>query len=181
MNESITTGAAATVAAPRARKTGELVFLGVIIVFSVIAIVMAGSIREPLGSTNILGPRVLPYAVTGLMLITSLIAFVAVLRGDVGSPEDGEDIDPDARTSWGTVALVALAFASLIPFIPLFGWPIAVTVLFTGASLALGAASWWKAALIGVVIAVVTQVLFGTLLGLSLPAFGSVLSGVLGG
>ncbi|GAB3269521.1 tripartite tricarboxylate transporter TctB family protein [Microbacterium lacusdiani] len=170
----ITTGtAAASAAVPRARRWGELGFIGVILVFSIVALVMTETIREPVGSSNVLGARVLPYAINGFMLVTSIAAAIAVLRGDVGAPEDSEDLDHDAPTSWRTVLLVVLSFASLIVTIPYAGWPVAVTILFAGASLALGARSWWKALIIGAVLGVVTYVVFGELLGLSLPLFGS--------
>ena len=181
MTEPLTTGALASVGAPRSRRVGELVFLGVIAVFSAVALVMTGFIREPMGSSNILGARVVPYAVTGLMLLASLGAIIAVLRGDVGQPDEAEDIDTEARTSWKTVLMLVVSFASLMLVIPLLGWPAAVVVLFTGAALALGAARWWMALIIGAALGVLTQLLFGTLLGLSLPPFGTVLPGVLGG
>lgn len=177
----ITTGASAVAGAPRSRRLGELGFVGVVLAFSVLALVLTGFIREPIGSSNVLGARVVPYAVTGLMLLSSLAAVIAVLRGDVGAPEEGEDVDDEAKTSWKTVIFLALSFASLMVVIPIAGWPAAVTVLFTGAALALGAKSWWKAALIGLAIGVVTQMLFGVMLGLSLPPFGTILPGVLGG
>ncbi|MGF6824548.1 putative tricarboxylic transport membrane protein [Microbacterium sp. ZKA21] len=181
MTDSITTGASAVAGVSRSRKAGELVFLAVIAVFSAIALVMTGFIREPMGSSNVLGARVLPYAVTGLMLLASLGAIVAVLRGDVGQADEAEDIDAEARTSWKTVLLLVVSFASLMPIIPLLGWPAAVVVLFTGAALALGAARWWMALIIGAGLGILTQLLFGTLLGLSLPPFGTVLPGVFGG
>ncbi|WP_460795120.1 tripartite tricarboxylate transporter TctB family protein [Microbacterium sp. GXF0217] len=181
MSESITTGASAIVGAPRSRTAGELVFLVVIAGFSAVALVMTGFIREPMGSSNVLGARVLPYAVTGLMLLASLGAIIAVLRGDVGQPDEAEDIDTEARTSWKTVLLLVVSFASLMLVIPLLGWPAAVAVLFSGAALALGAARWWMALIIGAALGILTQVLFGTLLGLSLPPFGMVLPGVFGG
>jgi putative tricarboxylic transport membrane protein len=115
------------------------------------------------------------------MLVASIAAFIAVLRGDVGAPDEGEDVDTEAKTSWKTVVLLTLSFASLILVIPIAGWPAAVVILFTGASLALGAASWWRALLIGVVLGIITQLLFGTLLGLSLPPFGTVLPGLISG
>lgn len=181
MTEPLTTGALASVGAPRSRRVGELVFLGVIAVFSAVALVMTGFIREPMGSSNILGARVVPYAVTGLMLLASLGAIIAVLRGDVGQPDEAEDIDAQARTSWKTVLLLVVSFASLMLVIPMLGWPAAVIVLFTGAALALGTARWWVALIIGAALGILTQLLFGTLLGLSLPPFGTVLPGVLGG
>ena len=181
MTEPITTGALTSVGAPGSRRAGELVFLGVITVFSALALVMTGFIREPMGSSNILGARVVPYAVTGLMLLASLGAIIAVLRGDVGQPDEAEDIDTEARTSWKTVFMLVVSFASLMVVIPLLGWPAAVIVLFTGAALALGAVRWWMALIIGAALGILTQLLFGTLLGLSLPPFGTVLPGVLGG
>lgn len=165
----------------RSRRAGELIFIGVILAFSIVALVMTGFIREPAGSSNVLGARVVPYVVNGLMLVAAAGAFIAVLRGDVGAPDEGEDIDPDAPTSWRTVILITVAFASLIVTIPLLGWPAAVTILFTGSSLALGASTWWKALLLGVGLGVVTQLVFGNLLGLSLPPFGDVLPTVLSG
>jgi len=181
MTSQITTGASAVAGAPRSRRLGELVFVGVIVVFAGVALVMTGFIREPVGSSNVLGARVVPYAVTGLMLLASVAAFVAVLRGDVGAPDEGEDVDTEARTSWKTVGLLALAFASLMIVIPIAGWPAAVVVLFAGASLALGASSWWKALLLGLGLGVLTQLLFGNLLGLSLPPFGTILPGLVEG
>ena len=181
MTSQITTGASAVAGAPRSRRLGELVFVGVIVVFAGVALVMTGFIREPVGSSNVLGARVVPYAVTGLMLLASVAAFVAVLRGDVGAPDEGEDVDTEARTSWKTVGLLALAFASLMIVIPIAGWPAAVVVLFAGASLALGASSWWKALLLGLGLGVLTQLLFGNLLGLSLPPFGTILQGLVEG
>lgn len=181
MTDPATTGARAAAGAPRSRRVGELVFVAVIIAFAAMALVMTGFIREPIGSSNVLGARVVPYAVTGLMLVAAIGAFIAVLRGDVGTPDEGEDIDTEAKTSWRTVVLLALSFASLIVVIPVAGWPAGVVVLFTGAALALGAASWWHALLIGLGLGIVTQVLFGTLLGLSLPAFGTILPGLVGG
>ncbi|QTX03778.1 tripartite tricarboxylate transporter TctB family protein [Agromyces archimandritae] len=173
--------AGAAGAEARARRTGELVFVGVLFAFAVFALALSFTIREPIGSSNVLGARVLPIIVTVFMAVTSAIAFIAVLRGDVGEADEGEDVDPDVRTSWRTVLFIVLAFASLIVVIPLAGWPLAVVVLFTCSSLALGGKSWWKAALIGLGLGLLTQILFGTLLGLSLPAFGDYLPEVFGG
>lgn len=181
MTDQVATGASAVAGAPRSRKFGELAFVGVLVVFSAVALAMTGFIREPMGSSNVLGARVVPYAVTGLMLLASIGAFIAVLRGDVGAPDEGEDIDTESKTSWKTVILLTLSFASLMLVIPIAGWPAAVVVLFTGTSLALGASSWWRAGLIGLGLGILTQLLFGTLLGLSLPAFGTILPGVFGG
>lgn len=180
MSAPTTGGVAGSAPAPRSR-VGELIFVGIVFAFSIVALLMVGAIREPIGSSNVIGARVMPYAVCILLLVTSAAALVTVLRGNVGLPEEGEDVDAEAKTSWRTVILLTLAFASLMVVIPLAGWPIAVTVLFAGASLALGAASWWKALLLGAGLGVLTQLIFGVGLGLSLPPFGTILPGVFGG
>jgi len=165
----------------RVRRGGELIFVGALFAFALVALALSFTIREPVGSSNVLGARVLPIIVTAFMAVTAAVAFIGVLRGDVGEADEGEDVDPDVRTSWRTVVYLVLAFASLIVVIPVAGWPVAVVVLFTCAALALGGRSWWRAALIGLALGIATQLVFGTLLGLSLPAFGVYLPGVFGG
>ena len=61
-------------------------------------------------------------------------------------------------------------FLSQLVLIELAGWPIAVAVLFAGAAWSLGAKRWWVAVLIGLGLGLVTQLVFGAWLGLSLPA-----------
>jgi putative tricarboxylic transport membrane protein len=63
-----------------------------------------------------------------------------------------------------------LCFLSLLVLIELAGWPIAVMVLFGGSAITLGAKRWWVALLVGLGLGVVTQLVFGAWLGLSMPA-----------
>ena len=62
-----------------------------------------------------------------------------ILRGDRGPEEDGEDIDPDAPTSWRAVGIIALAFLAHALLINVVGWPLAVTAMFGVVAWALGA------------------------------------------
>jgi len=101
---------------------------------------------------------------------------VGQLRGRYGQPDEGEDVDLEHGTSWVTMGVVALAFLSLVVTIPFLGWPLGVTVLFAAAAIALGAKRWWVAVLVGLGLGIVSQLLFGTLLGLSLPATGTLTS-----
>lgn len=177
MTSSTTAGApSAAPAASRAQRIEAMLFVGVIVALSIAVLIATTTIREPPGSTNTLGARVVPYAVGGLMLVSALVVLVQQLRGRFGSAEAGEDIDLEHGTSWGTTGVVVLSFLSLMLTIPHLGWPLGVLVLFTGASIALGAKRWWVAALIGLAFGVVTQVVFGTLLGLSMPATGTLTS-----
>ena len=88
-----------------------------------------------------------------------------------------DDVDESVRTDWLTVVKVSAFFLSQVVLIDLIGWPLAVVVVFGGAAWSLGAKRWWKALLVGLVIGVVTQLVFGSWLGLSLPA-GPLLNGI---
>lgn len=171
-------GAASQAASARARaaRIEAMVFVGLLVVLSIAVLIATTTIREPPGSTGTLGARVVPYVVGGLLLLSSLAVLIQQLRGHFGHAEEGEDVDLEHGTSWGSTGIVVLAFLSLIITIPSLGWPLGVVVLFTGASLALGAKRWWVSALIGLALGAVTQFLFGTLLGLSMPVTGTLTS-----
>lgn len=169
-------GASAVARAERAARIEAMVFVGLLLLLAVGVLISTTTIREPPGSTNTLGARVVPYGVGGLLLLSSLIVLIGQLRGRFGHAEAGEDIDLEHGTAWVSTGILALSFLSLIITIPFLGWPLAVTILFTGASLALGAKRWWVALLIGFAMGVITQLVFGTLLGLSLPATGTLTS-----
>ncbi|WP_340698776.1 tripartite tricarboxylate transporter TctB family protein, partial [Cellulosimicrobium funkei] len=162
-------------AGPR-RRPGELVVAGVTAALGVFVLLDAGTIVVP-GSANTLGPRAFPYLVGAMLLATGLVLLVAVWRGHGGQEEDSEDVDPDARTDWLTVGLLGAVLFVHVYAINLVGWPLAATLLFAGAAIVLGARPWWRAAVLGLVLALVIQVLFGGVLGLSLPP-GPLLEGV---
>jgi putative tricarboxylic transport membrane protein len=162
--------------ASRSTRIEAMVFVGLIIVLSIGVLIATTTIREPPGSTNTLGARVVPFAVGGLMLLSAVVVLIGQLRGRFGHAEEGEDVDLEHGTSWVAVGLLAVSFLSLMVTIPFLGWPLGVAILFTGAALALGAKRWWAAVLIALAMGIVTQLVFGTLLGLSLPATGTLTS-----
>lgn len=155
---------------------GELGFAGGVVALGVFALVRAGSINEPITAGS-MGPRVMPYVVGTALVVTGLAVLVAVLRGDRGKAEDGEDVAADEHTDWLTVGLlVGLLLVHVFLIVPA-GWPIAATVLFGGSAIVLGAKPWWRAAAVGAVLALVLQATFAGGLGISLPA-GPLLEGV---
>ena len=157
----------------RAHRIESMAFAGLLLAVSIGVILFAGTIREPIGSSSAIGARAIPYAVGILMLVSSLGILIAQFRGRYGQAEEGEDVDAEAKSSWGTVAIVGASFLSLVVTIPHLGWPLAITILFAGAAIALGAKRWWMAIIIGFAIGAITQFAFGTWLGLSLPATGT--------
>ena len=155
---------------------GELGFAGGVAALGVFALVRAGSINEPITAGS-MGPRVLPYMVGGALVLSGLAVVAAVLRGRRGEAEQGEDVADDEHTDWVTVGmLVALLLVHVFLIVPA-GWPVAATILFAGSAIVLGAKPWWRAIVIGLLLALVLQASFAGGLGVSLPA-GPLLEGV---
>lgn len=165
----------ATVEQPR-RRWGELVLAVATTALGAYVLLAAGSITVP-GSTNTLGPRAFPYLVGGMLLVVGVALVVLVLIGKAGEEEGGEDVDPTVRTDWLTVVLLVVTLVVHVFAINVVGWPFAAALLFGGSAVVLGARPWWRAALVGLALGLVVQVIFGGLLGLSLPP-GPLLEGV---
>lgn len=155
---------------------GELGFAGGVAALGVFALVRAGSINEPITAGS-MGPRVMPYLVGSALVITGLAVAVAVLRGDRGTAEDGEDVAADEHTDWVTVGLLVGLFLAHVLLIVPAGWPIAAALLFGGSAIVLGAKPWWRAFAIGLLLALALQAAFAGVLDVSLPA-GPLLEGV---
>ncbi|MEU4360890.1 tripartite tricarboxylate transporter TctB family protein [Promicromonospora sp. NPDC023987] len=158
------------------RRWGELVLALATTALGTYVLVAAGSITVP-GSTNTLGPRAFPYLVGGMLVVAGVVLVFLVLSGRAGEEEGGEDVDPNVRTDWLTVVLIVAILVVHVFAINVIGWPFAAAILFAGAAVVLGARPWWRAAVAGLVLGLVIQVIFGGLLGLSLPA-GPLLEGV---
>ncbi|WP_298865793.1 tripartite tricarboxylate transporter TctB family protein [uncultured Microbacterium sp.] len=158
--------------APRV-PVGELVFALLMLVVGVLALIGAFGIHVPVGIQ--VGPTVFPIAVSVLLIAVAASVVVTVLRGHRAEPDDGEDIDPDAKTDWLTLAKIVGALIVHMLLIDAIGWAPAAAVLFGLVAWSLGARRWWLGFLIGLVVALAVQIVFGGMLGLSLPwgpAFG---------
>lgn len=160
----------------RGVPVGELAFAGGVVALGLFVLVRAGSITEPLTAGS-MGPRVLPYMVGAALVLSGLSVVVSVLRGHHGEAEAGEDVADNEHTDWLVVAMLVGLFVGHIFLIVPAGWPVAATVLFAGAAIVLGAKPWWRAALIGAVLALALQAAFAGGLDVSLPA-GPLFEGV---
>ncbi|MFB8187893.1 tripartite tricarboxylate transporter TctB family protein [Microbacterium sp. NPDC055988] len=146
---------------------GELVFAGIMVALGVFAVVGIFRIHVPVGMKA--GPTVFPIFVSVILLASAVAVLIGVLRGERGGAEEAEDVDQSLPTDWVTLAkLAGLVVAHLLLIEPL-GWAPAAALLFGGVAWSLAAKRWWMAFLIGIVVALVIQVVFGGLLGLSLP------------
>ncbi|MCI9857655.1 tripartite tricarboxylate transporter TctB family protein [Microbacterium proteolyticum] len=150
-----------------AERIGNAIFASVVFSLGVFALVGAFAIRVPAGQA--IGPQVFPFAVAVILLGSGAALVISALRGQVAPREEGEDIDPDAKTDWWTILkLVALLVAVLL-LLELLGWWMVAALLFGGVAWTLGAKRPWVAFLVGLVIGIGTQLLFGEGLGLFLP------------
>ncbi|SDU67990.1 tripartite tricarboxylate transporter TctB family protein [Jiangella alkaliphila] len=150
-------------------RAEEYVIGALVAGLGVFVLVDTATIAVP-GSANAMGPRTFPYVVGALLVGAGVAVLVATARGRVGAAEDGEDVDPNAGTDWRTVVLLVAVFLAHAWLIERAGWPLAVAVLFAGAAWTLGARPWWRPVVVGVLLGLLLQVVFGTGLGLSLPA-----------
>ena len=146
---------------------GELIFALLMVALGVFALIGVFAIHVPVGSQ--VGPTVFPIFVAVLLLSSAVAVVVGILRGERGVPEDGEDVDQSLPTDWLTLLKIAALLVAHLVLIEPLGWAPAAALLFAGVAWALGAKKWWRALLIGVALALVVQVVFGGLLGLSLP------------
>lgn len=146
---------------------GELVFAVLMLALGVFALVGVFGIRVPVGAQ--VGPTVFPLVVSILLLAASAAVIVGIFRGQRVELEEGEDIDESMSTDWLTLAkIVALIVAHLLLLEPI-GWAPSAAILFGGVAWSLGAKRWWMAFLVGLLVALSVQIVFGGLLGLSLP------------
>lgn len=155
-------------AAPRRRNNGELALSALLAVLGIYLVVGAGAITVP-GSSNTVGPRFFPYLVGAATIVVGGLLAVRVLRGDQGPEEAGEDVDPDAKTSWRAVGIIALAFLAHALLINVIGWPLAVTLMFGVIAWALGSRGIVRPLLAGGIVSVVVWLVFVKALGVTLP------------
>ena len=150
-----------------AERIGELIFAGGVLALGIYAFVGAFAIRTPAGAA--VGPRVFPILVSAILIGAGIALVIGVLRGKLGAKEEGEDIDPNAKTDWLTIAKLIALMLAVVFLLEILGWWLVAAILFGGAAWALGAKRPWLAFLIGLVLGIGTQLLFGEVLGLFLP------------
>ncbi|MGW2148866.1 tripartite tricarboxylate transporter TctB family protein [Nonomuraea bangladeshensis] len=136
--------------------------LGVFVIAGTLDVSAAASRLGP-------GPRFFPVLVGGAMVVIGLFYVLDVLRGGHGDPEESEDVDAAAPADLRGLLLVSGIFLTFAALLDLLGWIIGASLLFFGLSVALGAEHKARAAVVAVVMGVLTYVLFVNGLGVRLP------------
>lgn len=152
----------------RKRNWGELALSVVLLLIGLYLIIDAGNITIP-GSSNTVGPRFFPYLIGGATVLVGGALAARILLGDRGPEEEGEDIDPNAKTSWRAVGIITVAFLGQALLINVIGWPLSVTLMFGVIAWALGARGIIRPLLIGGITSVIIWLIFVKALGVLLP------------
>ena len=156
-----------------AREPGEArasALLGLLMmVAAAVVLVDAANLR---GSDAPVGPAAAPTLLGILLgLLGGALAVQArsALRTPESAPNETRSARVTARRLWRLAALVAIliAFALLLPIL---GYVVSATALFTGAALLLGAPHPPRVVAYGWTLAVLVFLIFDRLIGLTLPA-----------
>ncbi|WZH52549.1 MAG: tripartite tricarboxylate transporter TctB family protein [Nocardioides alkalitolerans] len=129
------------------------------------------------GFADPVGPKAFPYVIGSVLAGLGVLLGLAALRGDVPSPEDGEDVDLSQRSDWLTVAKLVGVLVLTIATVDWLGWAISGAILFAGATWSLGSRTYVRDLLIGAVLAVGSW--YGFYVGLGIPLTPGVLDGIL--
>ncbi|MFJ6536988.1 tripartite tricarboxylate transporter TctB family protein [Paenarthrobacter sp. NPDC091711] len=154
--------------------------LGVALLLGAVGVLVfldANGLVTPYSQSDPVGPKTVPFIVSGLLIICAILLAINVLRGGKGEAEGGEDVDLAHPADWKTVLPLAGAFILNILLIDWAGWVISGTLLFWGSVLALGSRRYIRDGLISVALALLTFYGFYLGLGIALPA--GLLEGIL--
>lgn len=135
----------------------------------VLILVGSQNIRVPF-TANVVDPRFVPRVVGALLLVCAVLHAVTVARGNLGTPDEGEDVDLSKPADWKAFGIMGAAFVAHSQLISRIGWPLAAVVLFGGSAIGLGAKRPVRVLLISIAVSVVAFVIFRILLGVYLPA-----------
>ena len=152
---------------PKRSAKGELVFTSFLFVVGVIVLWDASQLPE-LQMADFVGSRTFPSIVGWVLVALSIIQLIAVFRGDLGEPEDIEGGQADRALHFKPFLMMLAGLIFFALGVPIVGFIIAATVLFTLVVFALNPkmTKWFIVLPIAVAVAVV--VYFGFTLGLQL-------------
>ena len=166
-----------TSAPDRRQGLSELLVPAMLLAIGVAVLVDASGLEAGLGRSTVIGPKVVPYAIGGAMVVVALWLAVDVLRGGRGEQESGEDVDLSTGSDWRTLGLLFGAFVANIALIERAGWPVSGAVLFFGSAYALGSRRVVRDLVLALVLSIGSWYLFVLGLGIALPV--GVLDGIL--
>lgn len=152
------------------QRWGELLIAAVVIVLGVVVLIQTQDIRITRAVARV-SPRAIPQFVGGGLVLVGIWYVIDIMRAPhpIGGGEDAEDIDPDATTDWGVIAIIAVALVIFALLIERAGFIIASTLMFTISSMAMGSRRYVHNLVFGAILATAVFLVFDTWLGVRLP------------
>lgn len=146
---------------------GELVFTSFLFLAGVVVIWDANQLPE-LAFADFVGTRTFPSIIGWLLVALSALQLVSVLRGNLGEPEGVEGGQLESKLRLKPFFLMISGLLVFAFGLPLIGFPISATILFTLVVYALNPAKtkWFVA--IPIAAATAALVYFGFTLGLQI-------------
>jgi putative tricarboxylic transport membrane protein len=122
----------------------------------------------PQGS-SIISPRIVPYIVAALVVITGVALIAEVLRGKLGVPEGTEAGDPFVAADRKTMLYLMVAIGVHVLLLEKAGYIIAATIGFWGVSFTFGSRKPVKDFAISLIFALTVYFTFSKGLQIQLP------------
>ena len=192
-DEAATTDERPADAPPPAPDRGILSIAGVLLVIA--GLLIYGNLTMRVNGSGAFGPQTFPWIVAGICILAAALIVIETLRHPRAVPSTpaqdamsgvsvlhdpfDERVAPQLRAEASEVpkgvnwVKLGTALAALVGFTLILepvGWLISATLLFWAMSVALGGRRHLPALVMGLGLASVIQVVFGGLLGMSLPA-----------
>ncbi|CBT75259.1 MULTISPECIES: tripartite tricarboxylate transporter TctB family protein [Glutamicibacter] len=158
-------------------KRVELLFAAFLLIVGIIVFVDASQLHVTYSQADVVGPKALPYVVSGILVLSAIALAITVLRGNLATGEEGEDVDLRQPSDWKVlIPLIGIFMLNLL-IVNWVGWVISGTIMFFGTATCLGARRWVLTLVISLALAFGSFYGFYLGLGIKLPA--GILSGVL--
>jgi putative tricarboxylic transport membrane protein len=147
----------------------ELTFVGSLFLLGLI--VFWDTWRTELPAFNLtISPKVFPYAIATLLMILSALLMIAILRGDIATPEGAEPGGPITKTDFKSFGIVLASLFAFLLLVERAGFIIAASLTFFGITVAFGNKKHGRAALFGTLFITVVYLSFTRFLNVQLPA-----------
>ena len=147
----------------------ELTFVGSLFLLGLI--VFWDTWRTELPAFNLtISPKVFPYATAALLMVLSIVLIIAIIRGDVATPEGVEPGQLIHKTDYKTFGIVLGSLLTYLLLIERAGFIIAASLTFFGITVAFGNKKHGRAAIFGTLFITVVYLSFTRFLNVQLPA-----------
>ncbi|MFT3661177.1 MAG: tripartite tricarboxylate transporter TctB family protein [Gordonia sp. (in: high G+C Gram-positive bacteria)] len=126
---------------------------------------------DVVGEAELFGPKAFPLITAIVCFVTAAwLTFSIFTNPEIPNAVDDEGAPLTTYSNWRTTAIVLGSFVLFTILLEPVGWIIAGALVFWGITVGLGSTRYVANLLIGLALSSIVQLVFGGLLGLTLPA-----------